>query len=314
MKKFKRAIRYSLKPHEMGLCGPLCLKNSKKILYEYLIGKKVPLKEVKDLLDDFCGAVSYYSLIAEKNGIKDKYDDKVIEAYWLGNDLLKKVKQEDIKKMIFSRFVGPDKLTPEKAEKLAKKIPKDVYAHHTFHVFFIGSVTGRAKLTRGTKDDCRPSWGKVIEVGAGKAEVETETFFPQKIKKIEVDWDNQAVPKLKKGDHVSFHWGRVSEILDRTQLKNLKKYTYLNFKAWTDKRSGNTEKFDLIKKDVFELLPDSPLDFELAHAKLVLKWTLRLDPKADEALKIAAISHDIDRAMTGITEKDLKDFSKLNEF
>lgn len=72
--------------------------------------------------------------------------------------------------------------------------------------------------------------------------------------------------------------------------------------------------FEIIKKEVEAILPNSPLDFELKHSELVLKWVLKLKPDADEALKIAAISHDIDRAMTGITEKDLKDYSKINEF
>jgi len=73
-------------------------------------------------------------------------------------------------------------------------------------------------------------------------------------------------------------------------------------------------KFELIKKEVEGILPNSPLDFELIHARLVLKWVCELKPDADEALKIAALSHDIDRAITGITEKDLKDFSQLDEF
>ncbi len=41
---------------------------------------------------------------------------------------------------------------------------------------------------------------------------------------------------------------------------------------------------------------------------------LNLKPDADEALKIAALSHDIDRAITKILEKDLNDYSKINEF
>ncbi|MEK6757790.1 MAG: HD domain-containing protein [Nanoarchaeota archaeon] len=73
-------------------------------------------------------------------------------------------------------------------------------------------------------------------------------------------------------------------------------------------------KFELIKKEIESILPNSPLDFELKHSKLVLKWALNLKPNADGALKIAALSHDIDRAITKITEKDLKDFSKIDEF
>ncbi len=73
-------------------------------------------------------------------------------------------------------------------------------------------------------------------------------------------------------------------------------------------------KFDLVKKEVQQLLPKSPIVFELIHSKLVFKWVLKLKPDADEALKIAAVAHDIDRAITGITEKDLKDYSKIDAF
>ena len=34
----------------------------------------------------------------------------------------------------------------------------------------------------------------------------------------------------------------------------------------------------------------------------------------DEALKISALSHDIERAITGMSERDLKDYSKINEY
>lgn len=73
-------------------------------------------------------------------------------------------------------------------------------------------------------------------------------------------------------------------------------------------------KFDLIKEEIMNILPNSPLDFEVIHSELVFKWVQKLKPDADEALQIAALSHDIDRAVTGITEKDLNDFSKIKEF
>ena len=73
-------------------------------------------------------------------------------------------------------------------------------------------------------------------------------------------------------------------------------------------------KFTQIKKEIEKILPNSPIDFEPVHSKLVLKYVLKLKPNADEALQIAALAHDIDRAITGITEKDLKDYSKINEF
>lgn len=69
-----------------------------------------------------------------------------------------------------------------------------------------------------------------------------------------------------------------------------------------------------LKKEILNVLKKSPLDFETTHAQLVHKWVLVLKPDAGEALQIAALSHDIDRAITGITEKDLNDFSKIDEF
>jgi len=73
-------------------------------------------------------------------------------------------------------------------------------------------------------------------------------------------------------------------------------------------------KFDLLKKDVEELLLKSPILFDPKHAELTLKWLLKFKPDADEALMISAFAHDIERAVTGITEKDLKDYSKIHEF
>ncbi len=73
-------------------------------------------------------------------------------------------------------------------------------------------------------------------------------------------------------------------------------------------------KFTQIKKEIEKILPNSPLVFEQKHSKLALKYVLKLKPNADEALKIAALAHDMERGITGITEKDMKDYSQINEF
>jgi len=74
-------------------------------------------------------------------------------------------------------------------------------------------------------------------------------------------------------------------------------------------------RFEAIRKEIEKIMPNSPLEFEPMHSKLTLKWLLKLKPDADESLRIAALAHDIDRAVTGITETyDLKDYSKIDEF
>jgi len=69
-----------------------------------------------------------------------------------------------------------------------------------------------------------------------------------------------------------------------------------------------------LKGEILEILKKSPVENDPMHAQSVHKWVLKLKPDADEALQIAALSHDIDRTMTGITEKDLKDYSQIDEF
>jgi hypothetical protein len=55
-------------------------------------------------------------------------------------------------------------------------------------------------------------------------------------------------------------------------------------------------------------VPEDPL-----HAENTLAWVLKLTPKADNALKLAALGHDIDRAIeTRRVRKDL--FQSFDEF
>jgi len=74
------------------------------------------------------------------------------------------------------------------------------------------------------------------------------------------------------------------------------------------------DKFEKLKSEILETLKKSPFEIELIHAQTVLKWVLKLKPDADESLQISALAHDIDRAITGIMEKHLKDYSKIDEF
>jgi hypothetical protein len=73
-----------------------------------------------------------------------------------------------------------------------------------------------------------------------------------------------------------------------------------------------------LRKEIEETIEKSPLEFDPGHAKKTLEWVLKLKPEADEALQIAALAHDIERGVTGITEtyglKDLSDIEEVREF
>jgi hypothetical protein len=73
------------------------------------------------------------------------------------------------------------------------------------------------------------------------------------------------------------------------------------------------DEIDCVKKKIEEIIEKSSVPEDPLHSKNTLEWLLRLKPDADEALKVAALGHDIERA---IEERKVKreDFSSFDEF
>jgi len=228
MSGLKLATLYGFYPHRLGFCG-LQKDSAKKALLSYLSGEKITEQKIRRILGTFKGAFSYYKLIAESNGIRNPFDEKVVRAYWIGNQLLEKVPIASLRKMIIKEF----------AKKKAKDIPSTSIAHHSFHVLVIGSVSGRVILEGKLLDLCRITWGKVIQ----KSKIENQKskivieyqplrkknkryFLGKPIHRF-VFWDKNFVPKIKVGDGVATHWNHIVQILDKRDLTNLKKYTQI---------------------------------------------------------------------------------------
>lgn len=197
MSELKLAALYSIKPHQLGFCGPQEEKN-KGILLKYLRGSKVSEKKIREILEGFEGAYPYYQRIAKSNNIKDPFDKRVVRAYWVGNELLEKA--------------------------------KDPKPHHSFHVLIVGSVTNRIVLKGKLLDLCRICWGKVKKT-QDKLLVEYQPLVGQKKLRLgkpigrKIDWDKELMPDIKIGDWVSFHWNQVVEVLKDEDRRNLEKYT-----------------------------------------------------------------------------------------
>ena len=68
-----------------------------------------------------------------------------------------------------------------------------------------------------------------------------------------------------------------------------------------------------LKKRIEEIIKKSLVPEDSLHSKNTLKWLLKLKPDADEALKIAALGHDIERA---IEERKVKreDYKSYDQF
>jgi hypothetical protein len=70
------------------------------------------------------------------------------------------------------------------------------------------------------------------------------------------------------------------------------------------------EPIERAKQRIHSEIEGSPVPEDPAHSANTLEWLLKLDPDADEALRIAALGHDIDRAAGAerIRKSDYHDF------
>lgn len=243
------AVRYALPPSQLGFCGPQEEQNQ-KLLAGFAKGQKIPqsnvasssgllpfslCSKVRRVLEKFEAMYPYLCLIAQSNRVADPFDEQVVKAFWVGNGLLDRVRAEDLRQLIVTKFVGPLLLSEEEAKIRAAQVKEGMVPHHSFHVLVLGSVTGRVELAGAMKDLCRIGWGRALEVRDQRQEIRVK-YRPlisgedgkmglgEEVER-EVEWDEETVPKIRIGDLVSFHWGQVCDVLSRDDVANLEHYT-----------------------------------------------------------------------------------------
>ena len=237
--------KYSVAPNFFGYCGP----DENSSLVDHL-KEKVGDKEVQSILSEFETLYINLTLIAKENKIVDIFDKRVVEAYWVGNVLLKNVSSRDYAQLLDEKFNLEKKLGSKNLSKLSHKIQTHtIYPHHSFHVFNIFKRTGHDPSfhTLDTMDECRISFGQIKGQNSplrqgyeGQAKLQNEIVevkplivtnnklqFGRPIERsIKTEYKGKTFLKnLKVGDWVSFHWGHVCDILTQSQAKNLEFYT-----------------------------------------------------------------------------------------
>ena len=78
-----RCSRYAFGPNRLHYCGP---DANQEILGYIDTDTKDP--GLEKLLSGFQTMYPYLKMIADANNIRDAFDDRVVEAYWIGNELL----------------------------------------------------------------------------------------------------------------------------------------------------------------------------------------------------------------------------------
>lgn len=228
--------RYSFPPNSLSLCGPT---GKKKDLKWYASSQTADLG-TKEILSQFSTLFPYLSLIAYENNIKDPFDRRVVEAYWLGNTLLCNTPINKFARHLSDKLQLKKKIDRKELSHVITKLTNGALPHHSFHVLNIYKRTGHLDIpyTLETMDACLINWGKVKKILQSAIMVETQSL---KISGNKLTFDKTVIRTimpcgekdvlfelLQPGDWISYHWGYFCQKLTQRQLRNIIYYTNLS--------------------------------------------------------------------------------------
>jgi Family of unknown function (DUF6390) len=224
--------RYAYPPNALGLCGA----DGSRTLLEYGHARESD-GGLAELARTFDGAWPYLTLIAGANGLDDPLDARVVEAYWVGNELLDRVRPGDLARHVEQRFrhrIG------RAGDHVDAVVAAGAVPHHCFHVFavypWLGLLrTGVVDEPLRVLDQCRTTpalvtarredsltalarplvWnGRALRLGAP---------VPRRVR-----WRDDGlafVDPPEPGEIVSLHWDFVCDVLTPTAACALQRAT-----------------------------------------------------------------------------------------
>ncbi len=221
-------IRYAFMPNHLGYCGG----NDQEVLFEHATtGQADP--RLAAMLAKFSGAVPYLRTIAAANGIRDPFDPRVVEAYWVGNGLLDRVEAADLHRSLEERFGR--QLTGAVRDQVLRKPPQGAKPYHLFHVLDVYRHLESQEIGMAAMESCRISWGQVREVDGASVVVDrrplvllggTLVLGEARRERVLRSLSGRGfADDVVVGDWVSIHWGWTCEVLDARQLANLERHS-----------------------------------------------------------------------------------------
>ena len=228
-----RCSRYAFGPNRLHYCGP----DANKTMKGYLdAGESDP--GLSAILQKFQNLYPYLLHIAEGNDIRDPFDDKVVEAYWIGNRLLDAFSSKRYFGLLDALEVRK-KTGRERFERIGSKVVHGGFPHHSFHVLNVWHETDHELLKEGGRAavaECVVSWGKVLAVSGPFIDVMTEPLLCDErgvfsigspvsrrlVRDLSADID---IDLLAPGAWVSIHWGVPCETLSERAAARLRPYT-----------------------------------------------------------------------------------------
>lgn len=231
MRGLQLFAKYAYPPNQLGYCGP----DDHGMLFDYATTGTTD-RGLVQFASGFPGPWPYLTLMAGTLGIDNPFDARLVEAYWIGNDALDRVRMADFGRMVETWF------QPRAGDAfgyLSEAVAGGAVCHHSFHVFgvypWVGLLrTGRVEEPLHHLDRCRIRWGRVEAVRGDEVDVQSRllafdgtnlTLGPaQPETVVRAIGGAGFVQDLVVGDWVSMHWHWICDRLDQRQLRNLQRY------------------------------------------------------------------------------------------
>ncbi len=197
-------------------------------------------REIRQELEKFIVLNPYLETLSVVSG-KSKFSRQVIEAYWLGNDELKKAKPTHY--LVLLENFASQGVPPWFIDELKAKPPKKFIPHHLFQVLYVGvgRASGAVPFNLSSINNCMIRWGKVTHIMGDKLEADLATLEGK------ISYGNRGdhlfsdlklvqrvdraiflpdfLPNLKPGDVVGVHWGQAVKILSPKEVVQLDFWT-----------------------------------------------------------------------------------------
>ncbi len=224
--------RYAYPPNALGLCGA----DTPRTLLEYGDADASD-GGLAELARTFDGAWPYLTLIAGANGISDPLDPRVVEAYWVGNELLDEVPPGELLRHVDDRFHGR---IGRAREHVVDVVSAGAVPHHCFHVFavypWLGLLrSGIVDQPLHVLDQCRTTPAVVAAVGDETLEVLARrlawvdgALLLEEPSSRTVRWRESGLAFAhdpRPGDAVALHWDFVCDILTPRAARALNRVT-----------------------------------------------------------------------------------------
>jgi hypothetical protein len=179
----------------------------------------------------------YLELIAAAAGIADPMDARVVEAYWVGNELLDALDPEALAAELRRRFAG--QLVGPAAGRWERMRPEDATAHHGFHVLAVypwcALLPVRSRAALAVLESCRIRWGTVTRIDGDRLGVASRplTWDGSRLalggeREESVRWrdaDSAPAGTVEPGEVVACHWDWACDRLTAQQVAQLAERT-----------------------------------------------------------------------------------------